>query len=137
MLERLALFASYRDPRIIGTLDDFKAVLENVKLNGVEQEVIDQAIISFVGKEIRPLFPKDAAMIAFRRALYNISDEFRATRRELMLGTTSSQLKEAASKLLASLEKKSSTVVIAGNSLVEKEASKNGLLNVEKVKLPL
>jgi Zn-dependent M16 (insulinase) family peptidase len=76
-------------------------------------------------------------MIAFRRALYNISDEFRATRRELMLSITNSQLKEAASKLLASLERKSSTVVIAGNSLVEKEALKNGLLNVERVKLPL
>jgi Zn-dependent M16 (insulinase) family peptidase len=137
MLETLALFASYRDPRINGTLDDFKAVLENVKDNGVEPEVIDQAIISFVGREIRPLFPKDAAMIAFRRALYNISDEFRATRRELMLTATSLQLKEAASKLLASLERKSSTVVIAGNSLVEKEALKNGLLNVGKVKLPL
>lgn len=137
MLERLCTFSSYRDPRIAGTLRDFRAVLEQVVRAGVSQELIDQAIISLVGRELRPLYPKDAAMIAFRRALYGITDTFRADRRAWMLSTTVEDIKSAAKTLLDSLEREAGTVVITGQELLERECEANERLRVESVKLPL
>ena len=137
MLERLCTFSSYRDPRIAGTLRDFRAVLEQVVRSGVSQELIDQAIISLVGRELRPLYPKDAAMIAFRRALYGITDTFRADRRSWILSTTADDIKSAAKSLLDSLDREAGTVVITGQELLERECEANERLRVESVKLPL
>lgn len=137
MLERLCTFSSYRDPRIGGTLRDFKAVLEQVARNGVPRDLVDQAIISLVGREIRPFYPKDAAMIAFRRALYGITDTFRADRRSWILATTEQDVAAAAQSLLDSLGQESGTVVISGQELLERESAANGQLRVGSVKLPL
>ncbi|MGI6466676.1 MAG: insulinase family protein [Sphaerochaetaceae bacterium] len=131
-LEALALFASYRDPRIMGTLSDFRVALVDVANNGVSEKVLDQAIISIVGRDLRPLYPKDASMIAFRRELYNITDEYRKTRRVAYLSTTVEDLKIAAQRLLDSLEKESSTVVIGGQKVLAKEE-----LEKDSIKLPL
>ena len=76
-------------------------------------------------------------MIAFRRALFGISDDFRANRRSWILQTTPEDVRRAAQNLLDSLDAHSSAVVIAGQELLEKEAAVSQRLRIESVKLPL
>ena len=76
-------------------------------------------------------------MIAFRRALYGITDAFRAERRSWTLETTVEDVKVAAADLLRSMDRKTSSVVIAGQEILEREAAMNDRMRIEAVKLPL
>jgi Zn-dependent M16 (insulinase) family peptidase len=76
-------------------------------------------------------------MIAFRRALYGITDTFRAQRRTWTLETTVEDVREAARQLLDSLDRRSSAAVIAGNQILEREAAMSERMRVEAIKLPL
>lgn len=125
MLERLATFQSYRDPRIQGTIDDFTLALKLVEEVGVDQDTVDLAIITMISRELRPSYPQSAAMIAFRRSIYHISDEFREMRRNFILETLSSDMKKAAKELRLSLEKQMACVIISGNEVLEKEKESN------------
>jgi Zn-dependent M16 (insulinase) family peptidase len=137
MLERLFVFSSYRDPRIDGTLNDYLGVLEQVAREGVDAKVVEQAVISLVGRELKPLYPKEAAMMAFRRSMYGISDEFRSKRRAWILSTTSEDLKKAAEALLASARSCSSIAVLAGQEVLEREAAVASRLAIPSIRLPL
>ena len=137
MLERLCVFSSYRDPRVDGTLNDFRSVLSRIIEQGLDQQTVDLAIISIISRELKPLYPKHASMIAFRRALYGITDTFRAQRRTWTLETTVEDVREAARQLLDSLDRRSSAAVIAGNQILEREAAMSERMRVEAIKLPL
>ncbi|MFA7017699.1 MAG: insulinase family protein [Sphaerochaetaceae bacterium] len=137
MLERLCIFSSYRDPRVEGTLNDFKDVLKRVAKEGLDEELVDLAIISIISRELRPLYPKNAAMTAFRRALYGISDTFRIERRSWILETTVEDVQQAAQDLLLSMETYTSAVVIAGQEILEREALQSERLRQETIKLPV
>ncbi len=137
MLERICIFTSYRDPRIEGTLQDFRAVLDKVATEGVDAELLELSIISIISREIKPLYPKEAAMIALRRTLYGITDDFRASRRSWILQTTPEDIRKAAQSLLASFDARAVTVVVAGQELLEKEAVITPRLRMESVKLPV
>ncbi len=137
MLERMCVFSSYRDPRIEGTLSDFRSILARVANDGIDADLVELSIISIIARELKPLFPKEASMIAFRRVLFGISDDFRANRRSWILETTPEDVRKAAKDLLDSLETHSSAVVIAGQELLEKEASVSQRLRIKSVKLPL
>jgi Zn-dependent M16 (insulinase) family peptidase len=76
-------------------------------------------------------------MIAFRRALYGITDAFRAERRAWTLETTVDDVKVAAAELLRSMDQKTSAVVIAGQEILEREAAMSERMRVEAIKLPL
>ena len=137
MLERLCIFSSYRDPRIDGTLNDFRSVLGRIAGDGVDQELVDLAIISIISRELKPYYPKDASMIAFRRALFGITDVFRSDRRGWILGTTVDDVRSAAKALLDSMDAYASSVVIAGQELLEREASASERMRLESVRLPM
>ncbi len=138
MLERLFAFSSYRDPRVEGTLQDFVSVLERVAEMGVDQELLDSAIVSIISRELRPLSPKSASMIAFRRALYGISDTFRAERRSWTLDCTVTDIQNAARSLLQSIGEVSAVSSIAGEEMLKREASKSDRLRgVNVFRLPL
>jgi Zn-dependent M16 (insulinase) family peptidase len=137
MLERLCIFSSYRDPRIDGTLNDFRSVLERIASDGIDQELVDLAIISIISRELKPYYPKDASMIAFRRALFGITDVFRSDRRVWILGTTVDDVRNAATALLLSMDTYTSSVVITGQELLEREASTSERLRLESVRLPM
>lgn len=138
VLERLFAFSSYRDPRVEGTLQDFVSVLERIAEHGVQQELLDSAIVSIIARELRPLYPKNASMIAFRRALYEISDTFRAERRSWTLETTVDDIRRAAKTLLQSIENTSAVSSIAGEKMLERESKKSERLRgVKPIRLPL
>ena len=99
--------------------------------------LIEQAIISIVGRELKPLYPKEAAMTSFRRALYGISDEYRKQRRSWILNATSDDMRQAAIALLEEARQFSSTVVLAGPAVIDKEAQSQKWTAVKPFKLPL
>ncbi|MDY0287384.1 MAG: insulinase family protein [Sphaerochaeta sp.] len=137
VMEELFIFSSYRDPRIAGTLADFTKSLELYTTKTVEAKDIENALITTVGNDLRPLSPAQDSILSFRRILYNITDEFRTLRRNQMLGMTSSHLNEGAKALLANAENEDSFVVIAGMQLLETEKVKNPILDRPSRRLPL
>ncbi|MGI6432649.1 MAG: hypothetical protein ACOXZ4_02120 [Sphaerochaetaceae bacterium] len=80
--------------------------------------------------------PKDAAMLAFRRALYGIDDAFRLKRRQWMLQATPEDIAKAAQALLVSLQQKAIVVVFSGQEPLEKEKLGQSLLTEQPRKLP-
>ncbi len=118
-LERLCAFTSYRDPRVEGTLADFRKALLEVIEEGIEQEQLESAIISVISRELRPISPQNRAFLAFRRALYHISDEYRLERRKMVLETTVADIKEGAAKILASLDTFRGVTIIGGEKVLK------------------
>ena len=137
VMEELFFFSSYRDPRIAGTLADFTKTLELYMTKEVESKDIENALITTVGNDLRPLSPSQNSILSFRRILYNITDDFRTKRRNQLLGMTSEHLNEGAKALLAHAKAEDSFVVVAGMQLLETEKAKNPALDRPSRRLPL
>ncbi|MDT4761204.1 insulinase family protein [Sphaerochaeta sp. PS] len=137
VMEELFFFTSYRDPRIAGTLADFTKSLELYTTKEIPAKDIENALISTVGNDLRPLSPSQDSILSFRRILYNITDEFRTMRRKQMLAMTSSHLNEGAKALLDLAKSEDSVVVIAGSALLDTEKAKNPTLDRPSRRLPL
>ncbi|WP_320129558.1 insulinase family protein [uncultured Sphaerochaeta sp.] len=137
VMEQLFLFTSYRDPRIAGTLADFRKVLETYATKKIDWKDIENALISTVGDDLKPLSPSQEAILSFRRILYRITDEFRSKRRKQLLEITAQDLNEGAKALLENAEQKDSFVAIAGGQLLDIEKAKNPMLDRPSVRLPL
>ncbi len=137
VLEQVFSFSSYRDPRIAGTFADYRAVLECAMSEPFDRKTIDNALISLIGQDLRPVAPQERAVLGFRRILYAISDEFRAKRRELTLQVGPSELVQAAHSLVEAFDRKQARVVLAGQDLLTKEARMMPLLVRDAVRLPL
>ncbi|HKL59653.1 MAG TPA: insulinase family protein [Sphaerochaeta sp.] len=137
VMEELFFFTSYRDPRIAGTWADFTKTLELYTTKEVEAKDIENALITTVGNDLRPLSPAQNSILCFRRILYNITDEFRTKRRNQLLGMTSEHLNEGAKALLDYAKSEDSFVVIAGMQLLESEKAKNPALDRPSKRLPL
>jgi Zn-dependent M16 (insulinase) family peptidase len=137
VLEQLFLFTSYRDPRIAGTFADFRRVLEKYATKAIDEKDIENALITTVGDDLKPLSPAQEDILGFRRILYGISDDFRLMRREQLLSLVADDLNKAAGELLENAGEKDSYVVLAGGKLLEAEKAKNAMLDRPSVRLPL
>ncbi|MBI9093901.1 MAG: insulinase family protein [Sphaerochaeta sp.] len=137
VMEELFFFSSYRDPRIAGTLSDFTKTLELYTTKEVDPSDIENALITTVGNDLRPLSPSQNSILSFRRILYNITDDFRTKRRNQLLSMKSEHLNEGAKALLAYAKTEDSFVVIAGLQLLETEKAKNPVLDRPSRRLPL
>jgi len=98
---------------------------------------VDAAIVSIISRELKPLYPKNASIIAFRRALYGITDSFRAERRAWTLEATVDDIREAARALRQSAMDYSAVAVVSGQELFIRESSVSERLKVEPIKLPV
>ena len=136
-MEELFFFSSYRDPRIAGTFADFTKSLELYTTKAVDPKDIENALITMVGNDLRPLSPSQNSILSFRRILYSITDDFRRMRRNQLLGMTSEHLNEGAKALLAHAKDEDSCVAIAGLQLLEAEKAKNPTLDRPSRRLPL
>lgn len=137
VMEELFFFSSYRDPRIAGTFADFTKSLELYTTKAVDPKDIENALITMVGNDLRPLSPSQNSILSFRRILYSITDDFRRMRRNQLLGMTSEHLNEGAKALLAHAKDEDSCVAIAGLQLLEAEKAKNPTLDRPSRRLPL
>lgn len=137
VMEQLFIFSSYRDPRIAGTFADFKKCLEIYSTRDIDAKHIENALISIIGSDLRPLSPAQDSILAFRRLLYKITDEYRMMRRQQMLKMDSASLNAGAKALLELGKSEESFVVLSGGQLLESEKAKNPMLDRPSVRLNL
>lgn len=136
LLEEYFVFSTYRDPRLAGSLRDFRVVLVDLVEQELDQEDIQKAVITIIGKDVRPKSPSEKSMVGLRRELYGITDELRRVRRELFLKATSKDIQAAAKVLLNSFDSGISLVSLCNiNSFTEDSAKLPGL-TAEQQRLP-
>jgi hypothetical protein len=116
-MEDLFVFSSYRDPGIEGTYKVFRKALSH-KIDPTE---IEYAIVTIIGKEIRPRSPQTKSSEAFTRALFGNSTALYLKRRRLLLQMTKADLEQVASEISKALEKDSSATVVCGQDMGRKQ----------------
>lgn len=131
LMERLFLFTTYRDPRINGSVKDFKEALAHYTKKAPESVELEQAKISYAAGELKPKGPSQDSLIAFRRLLYGVDDVLRESRWQAMLALQPEELQKAAGRVLDSLSRRSAQVVLASREQLGKE-----LADVEPLALP-
>ena len=123
--EGLMTVSTYRDPNPSDNLKAFKSALEAAAAGRYSETDLKKAIITVVGRDLKPLSPAEKSLIGFRRDLYRISDRVRQEKREAMLATRTEDIKAAALDLLNALEK-SVAVVMGPEAVLKKVAAQHG-----------
>lgn len=96
-LDQIFTMTSYRDPHIEETWRVYQDVLTNPK--GLTQHKLDQALISLVGREIRPAAIEEMLNIVLRRSFLGIDDTLRQNVRGHLLSSTRADLQQALQRL--------------------------------------
>jgi Zn-dependent M16 (insulinase) family peptidase len=132
-LEAVMGFSSYRDPSPVDSLRVFGEVLEGA-VGKIGSEETEQAVIGAVGRDIRPLLPEEKIITDFKRELYGISDELRATKRLEMLATDSADLRSAAKRISLALTEGSAVLISRSEDVELMRRARSGTHVIE---LPL
>lgn len=118
-------FSSYRDPQVWGTLQAFRESLEHFARNPVADADLLLAKIGCVAREIRPMAPAEAGLVAFRRWLFGVGDELRQAKRDQLLAAGPKDLRQAAQRLLDGFGQNHSAL-ISSPEIVDKEEKAHG-----------
>ena len=123
--EGLMTISTYRDPAPVENLDAAEHAIAAAAAGRYDDTDLKKAIITVVGRDLKPLSPGEKSLIGFRRDLYGITDHIRQHKRDAMLSASASDIRAAAESLLASL-KDSVAVVMGPESIIQKTAEKYG-----------
>jgi Zn-dependent M16 (insulinase) family peptidase len=93
-------FYSYRDPRLVETLDDFDRALDWLQNDRHEWRQLEEAILGVFGSLDKPGSPAGEAKDAFYNDLYNRSIEHRQRYRERVLKVTLGDLQRVGTTYL-------------------------------------
>lgn len=113
-MEDLMVFSSYRDPNIEQT---YKVYLQSLS-QGVSESDIEYAIVTIIGKEIRPLSPQSRCAEALKRVVYGRSTARYLKSRKYLLEMTPEDLSAAAKGVLSDLEGRCSATVVCSKDMV-------------------
>lgn len=91
-------FFSYRDPRIDGTLDDFRASLDWVRDTGATAEQVESSILGVISSMDKPGSPAGEAKQAFQNRLFGRTDEYRKAYREALLAVSPADIQRVAER---------------------------------------
>lgn len=105
-------FFSYRDPRLVETLEDFDNALVWLQETDHEYQELEESILGVIGQLDRPRSPAGAARHAFHNRLFGRSPEQQARFRERVLSVTLDDLKRVSATWL--VPEKASTAVVTG-----------------------
>ncbi|MBN2652709.1 MAG: insulinase family protein [Spirochaetales bacterium] len=100
--EGVFLFSSYRDPETVKTLAAYKEALEYFAAQKFDKESFDSAVVSVLGKELRPLRPSEHNLTVLRRYNYGITEQLRQLDFDFIKSLEPSDIANAAKTLLAS-----------------------------------
>ncbi|MBL4851078.1 MAG: insulinase family protein [Gammaproteobacteria bacterium] len=103
-------FYSYRDPRLVETLDDFDKAIDWVLQNNHDERQLEEAILGVIGSIDKPGSPAGEAKSTFHAELFDRDAAFRQQTRARILDVTLSDLKRVAQTYLD--PEKSVTAVI-------------------------
>ncbi|MFW5828586.1 MAG: insulinase family protein, partial [Alkalispirochaeta sp.] len=90
--EGLFSFGSYRDPNTVKTLDAYRVALTELSEHPIDAAQVDLAKVSVLGRELKPLTPRDSAFTNFRRRLHDIDDTLRQETRDRLRAVTPADL---------------------------------------------
>ncbi|MFA6891588.1 MAG: insulinase family protein [Sphaerochaetaceae bacterium] len=122
-------FITYRDPRISESFQDYRKVLERYAREAPSEEEIENAKISLIGLELKPLGPSQVAEISFKRILMGYDDQMREERRKQLLAVDGKQVTAAASRLLELLDEENAMVVFTSRKMLQKDGRFSFQLN--------
>jgi len=88
--------SSYRDPRLSGTYDDFSKAIEAAVSGPIEQDDLEEAIVSIMQGLDKPGTPKDKASGSIARAMAGIEFDDRQLLRTSILDCTVEDLRRVA-----------------------------------------
>jgi presequence protease len=115
-LERTLSFSTYRDPRAVSSFALFKAGLEEFASSMSDERDFERAVVSAVGRDLRPYAPGERGFVAFKRALYGISDVVRQKRRDELLSVTRDEINKYASELFKRFDSAVSVLIDASEN---------------------
>lgn len=126
-LDGAITFGSYRDPNINKTLYHFRHCLEWIAAGHINQKDIDMALVSVVGKELKPMTPLEKSIIGMRRDILGISDTLRKEKRKYLMNTTKEDLMDFAAVLLHNFDEASTVILSSEDALMEASEELEGL----------
>lgn len=127
--EGLFSFSSYRDPRTAGTLAAYREALEEHAATVLPQDAVDHARVSLLGRQLRPLTPREQGYTSFRWDLLGITDDLRQMSRDRLRAVTPELVRQAADTLLQRFSQ-GSVVVLGGASGLEEYRTAHGEVTV-------
>ena len=134
--EGVFAMASYRDPHTFRTFQAFRDSLAELK-EGTDPLLLEKAVISVAGRELRPLAPGEEGMLAFRRRLYSISDDERQKKRETILSAGSEDIRRAAERLMSAMDAQAKAVLVTSRDGWKESAEIIPELASEYLNLPV
>ncbi|MEK7992041.1 MAG: insulinase family protein [Thiotrichaceae bacterium] len=106
-------FFSYRDPRVVETLQDFDNALNWLQETKHEPRTLEEAILGIISQIDRPASPAGEAAIAFFNSLHGKTPEFRREFRQRILKVTIDDLLRVAKTYL---QPEKANIVVVGNA---------------------
>lgn len=106
-------FLSYRDPRIVETLEIYQEAMAFITERKLAPEEMEKAIIGTIGGLDRPLDPSSRGTVAMMRELAGITDDDRRRFREAILDASTGSLQEAAIEYFERMKKDEGIAVYA------------------------
>lgn len=126
-------YLSYRDPNLLGTLDNYDKTgqfLREVELN---EDAITKSIIGAIGQIDAYRLPDAKGYVSMMRHLLDVTDEIRQQRREEVLGTTLADFRAFADVLDAVKEKGRVVILGSEEGIQAANETQANWLSVQKV----
>lgn len=112
-------YLSYRDPNLLGTIENYDGAGAFLKATELTDEALTQAIIGAVGDLDGPLSPDQKGWEAMRRYLVQETAEQRATWRKEILETTKDDFVAFGERLEKRMTEKSCVAVFGSKQAIE------------------
>lgn len=122
----LFAFLSYRDPRIVETLNIFDEAQKYYSQHLFNKEELEKSVISTIGAMDKPMDPAGRGYTSMMRHFAGVSDEMRQSFRYSVLSATPQNIKECTEKYFAGATK---TDAVAVYSALEKLNEANNILD--------
>jgi len=106
-------FLSYRDPRIVETLEIYQEAMAFMTDGKMAPEEMEKAIVGTIGALDRPMDPSGRGTVAMIRELAGITDDARRRFREAILDASTDSLREAAVGYFRAMRKDEGVAVYA------------------------
>ena len=126
-------FLSYRDPNLLGTLQNYDNTVDFLKDLDMSADELKKSIIGTIGNMDAYQLPDAKGWTSMVRYLTHYTDEERQRIREEVLNTNANDFKQFA-RVLAELSKAGEVVVLgSADSIKKANTEKGGFLEVKKV----